>query len=183
MTARAPQDSVAVLGAGSWGTALAIQFARGGRAVRLWGRDGERLAAMARARRNERYLPSVPFPDSLEVEADLARALEGARDLLIVVPSPAFRSVLGTLAPLLSPEMHVAWATKGFELETGLQEQVLRRAIPVEDVGLDSLEGESLEAVGRHRFHRVGRVAASPELRSKPIAELTGEAMDVLLLI
>jgi glycerol-3-phosphate dehydrogenase (NAD(P)+) len=54
MTARAPQDSVAVLGAGSWGTALAIQFARGGRAVRLWGRDGERLAAMARARRNER---------------------------------------------------------------------------------------------------------------------------------
>ena len=103
MTARAPQDSVAVLGAGSWGTALAIQFARGGRAVRLWGRDGERLAAMAQARRNERYLPSVPFPDALEVEAALPTALTGVRDVLIVVLSPAFRSVLGALAPLLPP--------------------------------------------------------------------------------
>src|SRR5579863_8893915 len=97
MTARAPQGSVAVLGAGSWGTALAIQLARAGRAVRLWGRDGARLAAMARARRNERYLPSAPFPDGLEVEADLPAALAAARDVLIVVPSPAFRSVLGAL--------------------------------------------------------------------------------------
>ncbi|HXY96719.1 MAG TPA: NAD(P)H-dependent glycerol-3-phosphate dehydrogenase [Steroidobacteraceae bacterium] len=129
MSARAPQDSVAVLGAGSWGTALAIQFARGGRAVRLWGRDGARLAAMARARRNERYLPSVPFPDSLEVEAELAGALAGARDLLIVVPSPAFRSLLGTLAPLLTPEMHVAWATKGFELASGLLPHQVAREV------------------------------------------------------
>jgi len=129
MTARAPQDSVAVLGAGSWGTALAIQFARGGRAVRLWGRDAERLAAMGRARRNERYLPSVPFPDALEVETELARALAGARDLLIVVPSPAFRAVLGTLAPLLRPEMHVAWATKGFELASGLLPHQVAREV------------------------------------------------------
>ena len=129
MTARAPQDSLAVLGAGSWGTALAIQFARAGRAVRLWGRDGQRLAAMARARRNERYLPSVPFPDALEVEAELPRALAGARDLLIVVPSPAFRSVLGTLAPLLTPEMHVAWATKGFELASGLLPHQVAREV------------------------------------------------------
>jgi len=129
MTARAPQDSLAVLGAGSWGTALAIQFARAGRAVRLWGRDRARLAAMARARRNERYLPSVPFPDALEVEAELPRALAGARDLLIVVPSPAFRSVLGTLAPLLTPEMHVAWATKGFELASGLLPHQVAREV------------------------------------------------------
>ncbi len=129
MTARAPQSPVAVLGAGSWGTALAIQFARGGRAVRLWGRDRERLAAMARARRNERYLPSVPFPDALQVEADLPAALAGARDVLIVVPSPAFRSVLGALAPLLTPEMRVAWATKGFELSSGLLPHQIAREV------------------------------------------------------
>ena len=129
MTAPAPQDSVAVLGAGSWGTALAIQFARAGRGVRLWGRDGARLAAMGRARRNERYLPSVPFPDSLEVVAQLPRALAGARDLLIVVPSPAFRAVLGALAPLLTPETHVAWATKGFELASGLLPHQLAREV------------------------------------------------------
>lgn len=129
MTARAPQNPIAVLGAGSWGTALAIQFARGGRAVRLWGRDGERLAAMARARRNERYLPSVPFPDALAVEADLRTALTLARDVLIVVPSPAFRSLLGALAPQLEPEMHVAWATKGFELATGLLPHQVAREV------------------------------------------------------
>ena len=120
MTARALGQPVAVLGAGSWGTALAIQFARGGRAVRLWGRDRERLAAMALARRNERYLPSAPFPDSLAVEASLPAALAAARDVLVVVPSPAFRDVLGALAPHLEPAMHVAWATKGFELASGL---------------------------------------------------------------
>jgi glycerol-3-phosphate dehydrogenase (NAD(P)+) len=129
MTARAPQGSVAVLGAGSWGTALAIQLARAGRAVRLWGRDGARLAAMARARRNERYLPSAPFPDGLEVEADLPAALAAARDVLIVVPSPAFRSVLGALAPHLEPEMHVAWATKGFELSSGLLPHQVAREV------------------------------------------------------
>ncbi|HVH83388.1 MAG TPA: NAD(P)H-dependent glycerol-3-phosphate dehydrogenase, partial [Steroidobacteraceae bacterium] len=69
---------------------------------------------------NERYLPSAPFPDALEVEADLSAALAAARYVLIVVPSPAFRAVLGALAPHLEPEMHVAWATKGFELATGL---------------------------------------------------------------
>jgi len=120
VTARAAHTPVAVLGAGSWGTALAIQFARGGRAVRLWSRDAAQLAAMAHSRRNARYLPESPFPDSLAVEADLAAALGGSRDVLIVVPSPAFRPVLGALAPHLTPAMHVAWATKGFELASGL---------------------------------------------------------------
>jgi glycerol-3-phosphate dehydrogenase (NAD(P)+) len=133
MTARALGHPVAVLGAGSWGTALAIQFARGGRAVRLWGRDRERLAAMARARCNERYLPSAAFPDSLEVEAGLPGALAGARDVLVVVPSPAFRAVLLALAPHLEPGMHVAWATKGFELASGLlPHQVAREVLGAE---------------------------------------------------
>ena len=106
---------VAVLGAGSWGTALAIQFARGGRPVRLWGRDGAQLASMAASRCNARYLPTATFPDSLRVEPHLPLALGGARDVLIVVPSTAFRALLTQLAPLLTQEMHVAWATKGFE--------------------------------------------------------------------
>ncbi|HYM41220.1 MAG TPA: NAD(P)H-dependent glycerol-3-phosphate dehydrogenase [Steroidobacteraceae bacterium] len=119
-TDAAPGDSIAVLGAGSWGTALAIQFARGARTVRLWGRDAGRLAAIAAARRNERYLPDTKFPDALLVEPDLARALTRARDVLIVVPSPAFRTLLGSIAAHLEPDSHVAWATKGFEQETGL---------------------------------------------------------------
>jgi len=118
VSARTAGRPIAVLGAGSWGTALAVHFARSGRPVRLWGRDRARLVAMAASRRNERYLAEVPFPDSLRVEADLPAALAGALDVLVAVPSQALRALLTALAPLLAPDMHVAWATKGFEQES-----------------------------------------------------------------
>jgi glycerol-3-phosphate dehydrogenase (NAD(P)+) len=121
---------VAVLGAGSWGTALAIQFARRGRPVRLWGRNPERLAAIAASRRNERYLPSVTFPPSLQIEPDLRAALTGSRDVLVVVPSLALREMLTELVPHLAAAMHVAWATKGFEQGSGkLPHQVAREVL------------------------------------------------------
>lgn len=124
---------VAVLGAGSWGTALAIQFARSGRPVRLWGRNTEQLAAMAESRRNERYLPSATFPPSLGVEPDLHAALAGAREVLVVVPSAALRQLLTQLLPHLAPAMHVAWATKGFEQGSGkLPHQVAREVLGAE---------------------------------------------------
>lgn len=110
---------IAVLGAGSWGTALAILLARGGRSVRLWGRDRLLLERLATARRNERYLPAGDFPPGLAVVADLGAALQGALDVLIAVPSTAFRELLAGIAPHLRPEMRLAWATKGFEQRTG----------------------------------------------------------------
>ncbi len=120
---------VTVLGAGSWGTALAMQFARSGHPTRLWGRDAQRQAAMAAARCNERYLASGAFPDSLGVEVDLAAALRGASDVLIAVPSHAFRAVLGEIRPHLEPKMRLAWATKGFEAETGLLPHQVAREV------------------------------------------------------
>ena len=131
MSAAAGSDPpVAVIGAGSWGTALAMQFARSGRPTRLWGHDREQLAVMARERRNGRYLPFGAFPESLVVEPDLADALRGARDLLIAVPSHAFRSMLTELRPVLGDETQLAWATKGFELPTGfLPHQVAREVL------------------------------------------------------
>jgi glycerol-3-phosphate dehydrogenase (NAD(P)+) len=113
------QKPVAVLGAGSWGTALAIQFARSGRPTRLWGRDRARLALMARERLNERYLALGAFPEALAVEPELALALRGARDVLVAVPSHAFRQALTLIASHLTPEMRLAWATKGFDLPSG----------------------------------------------------------------
>jgi glycerol-3-phosphate dehydrogenase (NAD(P)+) len=109
-----------VIGAGSWGTALAIQLAREGHPTRLWGRDGAQLDAMRLARRNERYLPDAGFPDALQVTNDLREALGGARDALIAVPSHSFRATLESIKPHLNPDTHVAWATKGFEIATGL---------------------------------------------------------------
>jgi len=110
---------IAVLGSGSWGTALAVQFARAGRAT-LWGRDRAALGEYARARRNLRYLPEVAFPDTLDLEPDLARAVAQASDVLVAVPSTAFRSLLTVLAPALPAGARIAWATKGFELDSGL---------------------------------------------------------------
>jgi glycerol-3-phosphate dehydrogenase (NAD(P)+) len=125
-----PETAVTVLGAGSWGTALAIQFARSGRPTRLWGRDRERLRVMAHDRRNERYLSGGEFPHSLTIETDLHAALTGASDVLVVVPSHAFRKVLSEIAPFLAPGMRLAWATKGLELETGrLPHQIAREVL------------------------------------------------------
>jgi glycerol-3-phosphate dehydrogenase (NAD(P)+) len=109
-----------VIGAGSWGTALAIQLAREGHPTQLWGRDGAQLDAMRRARRNVRYLPDAGFPVALQIADDLRRALESARDALIAVPSHAFRATLESIKPFLGPETRIAWATKGFEIATGL---------------------------------------------------------------
>ncbi len=130
---------IAVLGAGSWGTALAIQLARAGRPVLLWGRGAAHLAACAAARCNERYLPEAPFPPSLQVESDLAKAVAAARDLLVVVPSHAFRGLLQEVASKLATATdgyRIAWATKGFEVATGLlphqmAREVLGPAVPV----------------------------------------------------
>jgi glycerol-3-phosphate dehydrogenase (NAD(P)+) len=110
---------IAIIGAGSWGTALAIQFARVGRPVRLWGRNREHLLDMQQQRRNTRYLPEAAFPDALTVATDLPAALAGCSDVLIAAPSHAFRELLKQLAPLLQPGVRIAWATKGFELGTG----------------------------------------------------------------
>jgi glycerol-3-phosphate dehydrogenase (NAD(P)+) len=107
-----------VLGAGSWGTALAIQFARAGHPAVLWGRDPGHVAALAAVRRNERYLPTVTFPEGLEITGDLESAVEAAEDVLVVVPSHGFRALIERLVEL--PVRRLAWATKGFELATGL---------------------------------------------------------------
>lgn len=120
---------IAVLGAGSWGTALAIQFARAGRSTRLWGRNAQQLATMSSERRNSRYLPDAAFPAQLEVARTLQAALAGVEDVLVSVPSHSFREVLRELGPRLSPGMRVCWATKGFEVSSGLLPHQVAREV------------------------------------------------------
>ena len=127
---------IVVLGAGSWGTALAIQFARSGRSTVLWGRAEDNPAELARARRNERYLPGAEFPPSLAIEPDIAKAVASGDDLLLAVPSGALRIVLQQIKPLLGARARVAWASKGFELSTGklphqVAQEVLGPGIPL----------------------------------------------------
>lgn len=116
----APSSPLAVLGAGSWGTALAIQFARAGHPTRLWGRDPVYQATMQSLRCNPRYLPEASFPAALTAVGSLDAALEGVDDVLVVVPSHALRALLTLLVDKLPDHCRLACASKGFEVDTGL---------------------------------------------------------------
>ncbi|MGQ0502449.1 MAG: NAD(P)H-dependent glycerol-3-phosphate dehydrogenase [Panacagrimonas sp.] len=110
---------LAVIGAGSYGTAMAIQLARGGTPTQLWGRNGADLETMQRSRSNARYLPGCPFPDALAASADLGAVVSHADHLVVVVPSQALRETLARVAPLLRGDQGIACACKGFEAGTG----------------------------------------------------------------
>ena len=110
---------IAVLGAGSWGTALAALMARHGHAVTLWGRDPVVSAAIDQQHENTRYLPGIPLPENLRATTDLAASLADADQVLIVVPSHAFTETLKLVAPQRPARAGVAWATKGFETGSG----------------------------------------------------------------
>ncbi len=117
-TESGPSDTLGVLGAGVWGTALAILLARPGRRVLLWGSDEARMARLAHERVHTSALPHVRFPDSLEIESDLKRVCQASDGLMVAVPSGAFRTVLRALAPLCDDRTVLAWATKGLESGT-----------------------------------------------------------------
>lgn len=125
MTYTAP---IAVLGAGSYGTSLAIALARNGHPTLLWGHNPQKIAAMQSARMNYEFLPDILFPEALQLEADLGQALAKVRDLLIVVPSHVFADVLVQIKPHLRADHRIMWATKGLERDSGrlLQEVVLQ---------------------------------------------------------
>lgn len=133
--------AITVLGAGSYGTALAIGLARNGHQTLLWGRNQDDIAAMAHDRVNQRYLPDIPLPPTLTVTADLAEAVTASQTILVVVPSHAFADTLRAIKPLLLPNARVAWATKGLEPETGRLLQDVAREILGEHVALAVLSG------------------------------------------
>jgi len=115
-TARLP---VAVLGAGSWGTALGALIARHGHPTTLWGRDADVIAAIDGQHENPRYLPGIALPKTLRATTDLASAMSGAGLVLVVTPSHAFAETLRALAPHRPEGAGVAWASKGFEPGSG----------------------------------------------------------------
>lgn len=104
-----------MLGAGSWGTALAVHLGTAGHAARLWGRDAALVAEIAAARENTTYLPGVTLPDVVEPVESLAVALAGARYVILAVPSHGLRAVLRAAAPHLEQGAVLVSATKGLE--------------------------------------------------------------------
>lgn len=122
---------MAVLGAGSFGTALAIHLARRGHSTLLWGRDAFRMAEMEATRENVGYLPGTPFPAKLRALADLAEAVTGADDILLATPSAALGATVEAIAPFLRPGQGLVSACKGLEPGTAkLGHEVIAARLP-----------------------------------------------------
>ncbi|GFO74183.1 glycerol-3-phosphate dehydrogenase (NAD(P)+) [Bathymodiolus platifrons methanotrophic gill symbiont] len=112
-------SKISVFGAGSWGTALAIQAAKNGNQTLLWGHLPEHIANLAKDRQNKRYLANLPFPDTLQVTDNLKEAAQFSDILLISVPSHVFQETLLKIKPFVNDQVKIAWASKGFNPETG----------------------------------------------------------------
>ncbi|KAA9131855.1 NAD(P)-dependent glycerol-3-phosphate dehydrogenase [Marinihelvus fidelis] len=169
--------AIGVLGAGSWGTALAIQLARNGQAVSLWARDPEHVAAMAADRRNARYLPDNAFPDGLQPTADFDAAVAAGDVVLVAAPSHAFADTITRLQPLLQPGQGIVWACKGFEPGTGrLLHEVAQKQLG-DDVPLGAITGPSFAREVAMGLPTAVTVAAFDEDFSREVAQrLHGEA-------
>ncbi len=112
-------QKIAILGAGSWGTALAILAARNGCQVLLWGHNPEHIRSLDQHRQNQRYLPGMVFPENIAVTSDLKDIAPFSQLILVCVPSQVFKQTLLALKPYCTDNIAVAWATKGFNPDDG----------------------------------------------------------------
>jgi len=134
---------IAILGAGSWGTALAILAARNGCQTLLWGHTPAHVDDLVRERENRRYLPGFAFPDSLKITSDLIEIAAFDSPLLVCVPSHAFQATLVKLKPYLPENVKIAWATKGFSADGGFLLHEIVAEVFSEQTPVANLSGPS----------------------------------------
>lgn len=177
-TDRSRSADVAVVGAGSFGTALADVLARGGNRVTQWVRDPAQAAEMARTRENARYLPGLPIDPGVRFTSSLEEAVGGREVVLAVVPSHGMGAVMGEAACHVHPEAVIVSGAKGIEVDTlRTMDEVLRDVLPP-SLGrrLAFLSGPSFarEVMERHptvvtvASHDPGVAARAQEVFSSP---------------
>jgi glycerol-3-phosphate dehydrogenase (NAD(P)+) len=133
------QSRIAVFGAGSWGTALAIQLARNGIQVNLWGHEASHIENLVSQGENQAYLPGIKLDSKIVPVCSVEDCLQDAQLVLIVIPSKAFRSFLKLLKPALQADISIFWASKGFEIETGkLMHELVTEELPGHHYGVIS---------------------------------------------
>lgn len=145
------QEEIAILGAGSWGTALAVHLANNGCHVRLWSHIPEFARMVSDKRENEKYLPGVSLPSSVEVMSELSLILERARVVVFSVPSQSVRGVIRKVKPFLTGDCYLVNTAKGLENNTCMRlSQVFIEELPQYQNRLVVLSGPShAEEVGR----------------------------------
>ena len=165
------KEPVAVLGAGSWGTALAILIARNNLEVKLWGHDSAHIDQLARDRANHRFLPGFSFPKNLTLTDEIGN-LGGLSQFLIVVPSHAFRGLCEQIEELSSNRAGkvVAWGTKGFEPGSGKLLGEVAVEVCGDDAQLAAVSGPSFAAEVAAGLPTALTVAATSEVVSSQVA-------------
>jgi glycerol-3-phosphate dehydrogenase (NAD(P)+) len=138
-------SEIAVIGAGAWGTSLAIVLGRKGtHRVRLWAHEPEVVESISRRRTNEKFLPGHLIPEAVAVSSELERVVEGAEILVSVMPSQHCRALFERMRPLLPPEILVISATKGLEEGSLLRmSEVIRLVLKRESAAIGALSGPS----------------------------------------
>lgn len=133
--------ALTIIGAGSFGTALAIALARNGHNVLLWGYNSQHIKKLQEQRCNQVYLPDIRFPENLFLETSLETAITASDNILIAVPSHVFHQVLYNIQPYLDQHSRIIWATKGLEHGTGRFLQEVAREILGEKIPLAVFSG------------------------------------------
>ncbi len=137
----------------------------------MWGIEKDEIKSMARSRRNTAYLPDARFPDELRVTTELDDALGDADDILIVVPSHAFRETLQRLKDSSLPVRHLSWATKGFEIDTGLLPHQVAAQMLEADVPTAVISGPTFAAEVAAGLPSAVTIASTDEANALRLAE------------
>ena len=163
---QAQPEKVTVLGAGSWGTALANVLIENGHDVLLWTRSSDQAQEINQEKTNHHYLKDTHLPDSIQATSDLAEAVDHSEILLFVVPTSAIRPVARDLAGLLTKEVSVIHAAKGLEGGSYLRiSQILAQELPADLVkGIVALSGPShAEEVVKHDLTSITAASENPD--------------------
>ncbi|WP_345118346.1 NAD(P)H-dependent glycerol-3-phosphate dehydrogenase [Bartonella pachyuromydis] len=164
--------SMTIIGAGSFGTALAIALARNGHRVLLWGHNPQHIKELRKYRCNQAFLPNIQFPENLSPEVSLETAITANHDILIAVPSHVFHQVLYNIQPYLDQHSRIIWVTKGLEHGTGRLLQEVAREILGDKIPLAVFSGPTFAKELAIGLPTAITVAASDAKFSKELQQL-----------
>lgn len=168
----ADKIAITVLGAGSYGTALAVSLARNGHRTLIWGHEADHIERLQKDRENKAFLPAVTFPELLTAKADLQACLASTSNILLVVPSHVFAIVLQQIKPFLRADHRIAWATKGLEAKTGRLLQEVAVDILGENYPLAVISGPTFAMEVAKGLPTAVAVAGTEQQFTQDIADL-----------
>ncbi|VFP82802.1 NAD(P)H-dependent glycerol-3-phosphate dehydrogenase [Candidatus Erwinia haradaeae] len=166
------QSIISIIGAGAYGSSLAIALARNGQKVTLWGHNPSHQTQLQVHRSHRDVIPNVPFPKTLLIETSLMKAIASSRNVLLVIPSHVFGDMLQKIKPYLRADSRIIWATKGLEHNTGRLLQNIASEILGDTIPLAVLSGPTFAKEVAEGLPTAMTLAATDKIFSAEIQQL-----------